>query len=131
MDRDRPPDEATIGIARGPDGLERVDIAELVAEGDERTRSVRRDETLDRLVLAAGIDRAQKWLDSLRQHAAQLDQTLADREKTEATIRLAYAQLAQQKELFIKQLASNKELLSMQLNSAEFLAGLRASMGLF
>lgn len=78
----------------------------------------------------AGIDRAQKWLDSLRTYAAQLDQTQADREKTDATIRLGYAQLAQQKELFIKQLASNKELLSMQLNSAEFLAGMRLQMGL-
>lgn len=77
------------------------------------------------------IDRTQKWLDSLRAHAAQIDATQADREKAEAAIRLGYAQLAQQKELFLKQLASNKELLSMQLNSAEFLAGLRASMGLF
>jgi hypothetical protein len=108
---------------------------DIRAEGDQRFSQDARQFRIEKVNAdfedkLAGIDRAQKWLDSLRSHASQLDQTLADREKTEAAMRLAYAQLAQQKELFLKQLASNKELLGMQLNSAEFLAGLRLSMGL-
>jgi hypothetical protein len=78
----------------------------------------------------AGLDRSQKYLDSLRAAASQFNATAADRERNESAIRLGYAQLAQQKSQFVDQLASNKELLGMSLNSAEFLAGLRLQLGL-
>jgi hypothetical protein len=77
----------------------------------------------------AGIKAAQEWLDSLRSHAATLDQTAADRERTAATIALGYAQIAAQKAMLSQQLASNKDLLGMQLNSAEWLALLGRQQG--
>lgn len=78
----------------------------------------------------AGLDRAQKYLDSLRAATSQFNATAADRERNEAAIRLGYAQLAQQKSQFASQLESNKELLQLSLNSQEFLAGLRLQLGL-
>ncbi len=77
------------------------------------------------------IGAAQNFLSQSENFYASLNQTQAERERTEATIKLGYAQLAQAKELFIKQLASNKELLQMSLNSAEWRALLGFGSGAF
>ena len=46
-------------VPRRDDRLERVDVAHLVAEDRDTTRSVARDEPFDRLALAAGLARTE------------------------------------------------------------------------
>jgi hypothetical protein len=116
------------GFAAAEAGAARRAGADRLAQ-DVRTQKLEKVKTdfEDKL---AGLDRAQKYLDSLRAATSQFNATAADRERNEAAIRLGYAQLAQQKSQFASQLESNKELLAMSLNSQEFLAGLRLQLGL-